>query len=319
MIRAFDWRDVGLVYRLADQGIGLDAEACLTRGIHALPSALLAYVTPGAGAGAPTFIWRSDDGDEASGTAFGQLQPASASEPARLLYLAPRYVAGEGPAWRELLERMSQEAGERGAHNLLAEVDEHSREFEALRAFGFAIYARQDIWRLVGPAKSTAAPGVVSLRPGQAADAFGVHTLYANVVPRLVQQVEPPPMNPERGYVLEVDGEILAFLDVKRGPRGMWVEPFLHPEAFNRSAEVIAAGLRYLSDRGERPVYFCIRSYQDWLHEPLAEAGFEPWAEQAVMVKRLAVRIPEVEPVRVPTLGVEAGRAKVTSPIVRVE
>lgn len=312
MIRPFDWRDVGLVRRLSEQGVCLDAETCYTRGWHSLQSALLAYLAPGVGA--PTFVWHGDQAANGN-AAFGQMQHRPSEVQARLLFLAPACAAATRPAWETLIERCAAEAAERGAHNLVANVDEAGGEFETLRRLGFAIYARQDIWRRAGPVpgKPNLAPAV--LRPQHLADAWGVQTLYANVVPRLVQQVESPPKPNGRGYVLDVDGEIVALLDVARGPLGVWCEPFLHPEAYDRSAEVIASFLSLAANGGERPVFFCVRSYQDWLHEPLAEAGFDPAGQQAVMVKRLAVRLADVEPSRVAVL--ESSRANVTSPMVK--
>ncbi len=49
-----------------------------------------------------------------------------------------------------LLDHLSGQAVERGAFRLLADVDERSQAFEALRRAGFAIYARQRIWQLEG-------------------------------------------------------------------------------------------------------------------------------------------------------------------------
>ncbi|MBI3360031.1 MAG: hypothetical protein HY023_02870 [Chloroflexi bacterium] len=312
MIRPFDWRDVGIVRRLSEQGVCLDAETCYTRGWHSLQSALLGYLAPGVGT--PTFVWRRAESSGRS-AAFGQMRHRPGDEHARLLFIAPGYAPESGGAWEELIERFMAEAGERGAHNLIAEVEEASGEFEALRRLGFAIYARQNIWRLDGLTLDKITPGTTGLRPQQASDAWGVQTLYANVVPRLVQQVESPPNHNGRGYVLVEDGEVVAFLDVGRGPLGVWCEPFLHPEAYDRSSEVIASFLRLIAERDARPVYYCVRSYQDWLHEPLAEAGFEQAGEQAVMVKRLVVRLAEVE--RSPVAVLESSRAKVTSPMVK--
>ena len=312
MIRAFDWRDVRLVRRLTEQGVCLDAETCYTRGWHSLQSALLGYLAPGAGT--PTFVWH---GDGSGGAAFGQMQHRPGDDQARLLFLAPACPAATCPAWEALIERFIAEAGERSAHNLIANVNDNSDEFDVLRRLGFAIYARQDIWRLSGatPSVSRGESASLALRAKHSADAWGIQTLYGNVVPRLVQQVEAPPPASGHGFVLEEDGEIVALLEVSRGPLGVWCEPFLHPEAYARSAEVVRAFLRLAANGGDRPILFCVRSYQDWLHEPLAEAGFEPAGEQAVMVKRLAVRLPEVEPSLISLL--ERSRAEVTSPLVK--
>lgn len=297
MIRFFDWRDVGLVKTLADRGVCLDSETGLTQGNHPLQHALLSYLMPMAGA--PTLIWRAD-GDHTAG--FGQLSHHQGEGHARVLYLAPAAEASED-GWQHLIGRLAVEAGERRAQNLLAEVNEKSPEFEALRQAGFGIYARQTLWKLAARQAATQASENVALRPAARADAIGVSTLYSNVVPRLVQQVEPGPQHIERGYVLQDGGELVAYLEVRRGPLGIWVEPFLHPEAYDLSEAVLETCLQLLPSPSEKPLYVCVRGYQDWLQSVMPRVGFEPLGSQVVMVKRLAVRI--AEPVLKPLPVVE--------------
>jgi hypothetical protein len=306
MIRPFDWRDVSLVRQLSDQGICLDSIAKLTRASQPLQEALFAYLMPGTGA--PTLIWK-DNGH----AAFGQLRHRPGEEVARALFIAPAWSEAN-TGWLPLVDRLAVEAGERGGHHLIAEVDENSAEFEALRRAGFAIYARQTIWQLLGE-MSVSDPSL-PIRPATSADSIAVTTLYDNVVPRLVQQVEPPP-KPGRGYVLEQDGEIVAFLDVRRGPAGIWVEPYLHPEAYDLSEAMLHSALHQLAtaNRGGRPVYVCVRRYQDWLQDILRSTNFERLGSQAVLVKRLVVRIPE--PVLKPLPAIEGSATTTTTPIAR--
>jgi hypothetical protein len=287
MIRFFDWRDVGLVKTLADRGVCLDTETGLTQGNHPLQQALLSYLMPMGGA--PTLIWRAD-GDQTAG--FGQLSHRQGEEHARVLYIAPAADASTD-GWQQIVERLAVEAGERRAQNLIAEVNEKSPESEALRQAGFAIYARQTVWKLATREAATKATEHVAVRPAARADSLGVSTLYSNVVPRLVQQVEPGPQHIERGYVLQEGGELVAFLDVRRGPQGIWVEPFLHPEAYDRSEAVLETCLQLLPSPIEKPLYVCVRRYQDWLQNVMPRVGFEPLGSQVVMVKRLAVRLTE--------------------------
>jgi len=108
-----------------------------------------------------------------------------------------------------------------------------------------------------------------------------------------VQQVEPVNYRVARGYVLEHRGEIIAFMDVRRGPLGVWVEPYLHPEAYKLSEAVLHTGLRLIGAGNEKTIFLCIHRYQDWLQEIVARAGFEALGSQAVMVKRLTGRVKE--------------------------
>lgn len=312
MIRSFDWRDVGLVKTLAERGVCLDAETGLTQGNHPLQHALLGYLMPMAGS--PTFIWRGDGAAERNGAAgharrgraeprpasaaapdpplaFAQLRHRPGEEHARILFVAP--PAADGAGWLPLLERLIVEAGERRAQNLLAEVNEKSPEYEALREAGFAIYARQSLWKLAPSTAPAVAGEPAPMRAATRADTIAVSTLYSNIVPRLVQQVEPGPRHIERGYVLDHGGELVAYLAVRRGPLGIWVEPFLHPEAYDHSEAVLNACLQLVPSRREKPLYLCVRRYQDWLQDVMARAGFESLGSQAVMVKRLVVRLSE--------------------------
>ena len=303
MIRSFDWRDVGLVKSLSEQSVCLDSETGLIHGGHPLQQALLAYLMPGAGA--PTLVWKDNQL-----AAFGQLRHRFGDEQARMLSIAPEWASVQ-EGWLHVAERLAVEAGERGAHNLIAEVNENSKEFEALRAAGFAIYARQSLWKLAGeiPPPRLRVP----LRPVSSTDLIGLSTLYANIVPRLVQQVEPPPY-PLRGYVLEQQAELVAFLHVRRGPLGLWVEPYLHPEADQLSEATLLTGLSLIPNESQKPVYVCVRRYQDWLQDILMQCGLEAIGAQAVMVKRLTAGV--TEPLLKPLPAIE-GQVPTTTPIVR--
>jgi hypothetical protein len=302
MMRAFDWRDVQLVKTLSGQGLCLDSESGLTHGCHPLSDALLAYLMPGSRP--VTWVWR--DRQQA---AFGQLRHRPHQEQARILFVAPALGEGLAEGWTSLVEQLAFEAGRRGAHSLIAEVDEASREFEALRMAGFAVYARQSVWKLARPLPGPAAE--IGVRAADTKDVIGINVLYTNIVPRLVQQVEPAPPG-ARGYVLEREGELIAFLDVRRGPAGIWLDPYLHPEAYELSEGVVQAVLNCLPNAAGLPVYLCVRRYQDWLQEVLAQIGFELLGAQAMLVKRLTARV--MEPVLKPLPVVDH---QVTRPVVR--
>ena len=286
MIRPFDWRDFALVRRLSEQGISFDSEAALTRGTHTLQSAVLSFLAPGVGL--PTYICKYDN---PPADAFGQIRYRAGDENAHLIFVAPSY--NDSGAWEALLEHLCLEAAGRSAHNLVAEVDEHSPEFEALRQFGFAIYTRQHLWRREKPHPPVTAIVQPRLRSQASIDSISIQSLYANIVPRLIQQVEPPPNRHGHGFVLEENNEIVAFFDVGRGPLGIWIQPYLHPSVSDHANILIADLLCRFTDRDSVPIYVCVRSHQDWLRTPLIDLEFSPWADQAVMVKRLAVHIGE--------------------------
>ncbi len=328
MIRPFDWRDLALLHRLRGSGLCLDAERKYTHGPLALQHALLGSFAPGASAA--TLVARPTE--VGLGPVVGQLMQRNGEAAARLTFIAPDEALCQASGL-SLLEALCRAAGARGARNLIAEVDEDSPAFEGLRQAGFAVYARQQIWRLDPPpelsasserhgrtkprrAMRRAAEGSSppnSWRVEVPADAPAIHLLYLNLVPGLVQQIEPPPSRSRGGLVHWREGELLGYIEVASGPRGVWVQPFFHPAA-ERSQELITAFLPLLEDGRRRPIYACVRSYQGWMNHHLAQLGFVLCEGQAVMVKRLAA--PARRPAVVPLPALEGKQPEPTAPFV---
>jgi hypothetical protein len=95
--------------------------------------------------------------------------------------------------------------------------------------------------------------------------------------------------------MISTDG-IKCYVNLARGTRGMFLMPFIQPETTD-VAERLMDLLNHLPSRGSRPVYICVRSYQDWLEPALEDMGAKVSPRQAVMVKHLARLIKEEQPV----------------------
>ena len=257
-IRSFDWRDLPALHRLRDQCVFLDNVLVLTNGpVFAPAGALLSILSPVTGV--YTFLYT---GVEAEGTVlFGQILHTQGWSSAHLSFLAPESATG-GAGLSELVDQMISQVGERGALHIIAEADEQTEIFDQLRQIGFGVYARQRIWKLTEGPTSGKLPGLRRAVIGR--DLASVKFLYANLVPGLVQQVEPPPVSQMQGLVYYRGSELLAYVEIKYGPRGIWVQPFVHPDAEN-VVEPIVDLLKNLPYRRSRPVYICVRSYQAWL------------------------------------------------------
>ena len=305
-IRNFDWRHVALLARVRDRGLCPDSQLAFTRGAHALQHALLDPLIPGNSS--VTLVARCGELD-----AIAQFTKRRDRNNARLTFIAPADVL-ELDCGLQLVESLAFAAGEAGAHNLVADVDEDSPAFERLRQAGFAIYARQRIWSLDPQREAPVGSAMGTWRVEKGADSLAAQSLYLNIVPGLVQQVEPPPTGVGRNLVHFRDGELLGYLDLERGSLGTWVQPFFHPAV--EDFYTLLAG--FLSEaRADRPIYVCVRSYQSWMSGPLERLWFEPAADQAVMVKRLTagVRKPFTSPL--PT--VEGSYPEPTAPIAHIE
>ena len=283
-VRQFYWRDLPKLIRFRHQGLFFDNALVLTRGSVLVPiGALTSYFAPATG----IFTYLCDNDHEPDCPLIGQVTHGSGMPFARLLFLAPEnaLVSNVLPA---LIEKSLKDIGERGAQHLLAEVEEDDIAFESLRKVGFAIYARQRIWRLN-------ADPVVEYQPTRwremvSQDMIPVRSLYTGLVPGMVQQLEPLPKDQMEGLVYWKGEDLIGYVEVRRGTRGIWVQPFFSADVTADNLKVcLTELLAALNARQSKAVYFCVRSYQSWLENYIEEIGAESSPLQAVMVKHLAI------------------------------
>ncbi|MCB9419555.1 MAG: hypothetical protein H6667_07115 [Ardenticatenaceae bacterium] len=299
MIRPFNLRDLPLIRRLSEQGVSLHTESALTNNLNSLREALFSLV----GGDYPTFVWKLDTGSAAG---FIQLLLDEDEQHARIIYISPNdEVVDSGEQnddqisnedlWLPLLDQAVVEIGSRGIHSLVAEVSETGPELPILRRAGFAIYTRQDIWRLdeVGCLPEPK----LEMVPRRPVDDWDIQLLYGNMVPRLVQLVEPvPPLNRGGSWLLRENGELAAFGHMRNGSIATWLRLFIHPNAEAQADEIVAAMVQIAGSKAARPIYCCVRRYQSWLERPLQDAGFIHWGSQAVMVKHTVHHVPRTLP-----------------------
>jgi hypothetical protein len=75
-------------------------------------------------------------------------------------------------------------------------------------------------------------------------------------------------------------------VNVTQGVYGIVLTPLIHPEVVDVGAKLISL-VDQLTDRRNRPVFLCVRSYQAWLEPALEDLGAHSSERQAVMVKHL--------------------------------
>src|SRR6266496_6573006 len=137
-IRQLAFLDLPYLYSFRDQAIGLDTARTLTRGNPLGAVGLFAYVNP------VRHIYSAiANGEEES--VLGGIIHSRNEMFAKLLYIAPSSQL-DHPDLPELIESLSAQAGKWGAFHVLAEVDETSHAFVALRRAGFSVYAWQRMW-----------------------------------------------------------------------------------------------------------------------------------------------------------------------------
>ena len=289
MIRPFNLRDLALVRRLSEHSISLHTESALTSNLHPLRGALFSLV----GGEFPTFVWKLAKGSAAG---FIQLSVEEDDHHARIICLGSEPEARASASnddklmidenvWLPLLEQAVVEVGRRGIHSLVAEVDETGPELPVLRRAGFAVYTRQDVWQSDETAIQQK-PEAIELRPRRPIDDWDIQLLYGNMVPRLVQLVEPvPPMHQGVGWLLHENSELAAFVHIRAGSVATWMRLFIHPNAEAQADDIIGAAIQVVARKSPQTIYCCVRRYQSWLRGPMERAGFELRGSQAVMVK----------------------------------
>jgi hypothetical protein len=307
-VRPFDWRDLATLYYYRNQSVFLDSELVLTRGPLLVPGALFSFLAPGVG----LFTAVSQNNEKEVGSVIGQIMHLVGSPFAHLTFVTPD-EALDSTVLPDLLEYLIAIAGGRGAFRLLADVDDRTITFEVLRRASFAVYTRQRIWQLTR--RVPRGERKPSWRQATRQDALAIRLLYNNLVPGLVQQIEPFAANQRpHGLVYQQNDDLLAYVEVRYGHRGIWVHPFFHPDAQDVTERFIDL-LQTMTNRGTRPVYICMRSYQSWLEPAIEELGAEAGPRQAVMVKQLASLQKSVRPLAVPAL--EGGQPEATASIVQ--
>ena len=287
-LRPFDLRDIALVRQLEEHHVPLDSQTALTDPQRPLHSALLAYLI--AGRGTPTFVLRLKRAG-AEIRAFGQVRLRPRCLQAQLVAIASDPAGQELSGLPAMLDALTAYAGQCGAHTVMAEVEDSSAHFEALRRADFVVYTRQEVWCLTAAPPQ---PDTPRLQPEQDSDRWNVQQLIANTVPRLIQQVDPPNQTGP-GLVWVQDGELLTYVRAHCGHRGVWLQLYVHPQGEEAARTIIEQAAATYQPTPAAPLYCCVRRYQEWLNRPLAELGFEPLGSQALLVRHTTARIREAE------------------------
>lgn len=303
--------DLPLMLRLKQNAIVLHSELGLTEDARGQNSALLSSIVfP---RGLHTLLAHVDDKN-----VVGQFRHRQSEANAHIVYLAPTLEeSDEDTIWLHMLDAMAEQAGNNGAQTLVGEVELSHRLFETMRRAGYAVYSRQVIWRR-GPVDRTFWPTELPITVEGADDQIGIAALLGCTIPRILQTVMEPSTD-MAGLVYRKGGRVEAYLAYSEGKHGVFVMPYLHPEVLSEAPDIVAAALQQIGRCRKLPIYVCVRGYQGWLENAMLDLGFNPWLEQAVMVKHLTagVRQASFEQVRLNASG--GRRPAATMQIVRAD
>jgi len=260
----------------------LDSVLQATHGSPIGPVALMSHLRPSYGSFSGVVPHH-----EGMPAIIGQFHYNLGDYTARLTYLLPEEQL-DAQSLAVLLETMVAEAGERGALNLLAEIDENHPAFESLRGVGFSVYSRQHIWRFSGLESDGVKPKNRWESASTASD-YAVRQLYQSVVPPLIQGAEAMNARTVYGLALRQDGELRGFVESIFGPRGIYLLPVLHPD-IEDVGQIFHDLLVSLPSLLGRPVYIAIRDYQSWLSGVMEDLKGVSSPRKALMVKHLVTR-----------------------------
>lgn len=289
--------DLPYLYSFRDQAIGLDTARTLTRGNPLGAVGLFAYVNP------VRHIYSAIINGDGEPVLAGIIHSRNDAF-AKLLFIAPSSQL-DHPDLPHLIENLSVQAGEWGAFHVLAEVDETSNAFVALRRAGFSVYAWQRMWDVSAITHTERAFEWTRVK---SMDVPSVQSLYHQIVPPLLQPVEP---HPKAAVGWMCNEGVKCYVSDTQGVYGIVLVPLIHPEATDVSAKLVSL-IQNLQDRRNRPVYICVRSYQAWLEPVLADLGAHGADRQAVMVKHLARMVKDEQTVPAVPAGVSVQPSRVS-------
>ena len=281
--RPLDLLDLPTIYRFRGEAVSLDTTRLLTRGNPLGAAGFLSYFNPA------RHLYTAISQENGT-TLLGGVIQTSGDSFARLVYIAPSTELTH-PGLPALIEHLSVEAGKWGAFHVLAEVDETSEAFPALRMSGFSVYAWQRIWDVSHIAPGESDSGWMR---AQSVNLPAVQSLFHQIVPPLLQPVEP---TPKRAVGLVCAEGSKCYVNVTSGMAGVVLMPLIHPEVIDVES-ILTSLLNHIPDRRNRPVYLCVRSYQTWLEPALEDMGAKAAPRQAVMVKHLARMVKDEQAVR---------------------
>jgi hypothetical protein len=184
-------------------------------------------------------------------------------------------------------------------------LDAQSRLLGVARSAGFFPYLSERLWGLEEVPRGLDCPPL-PMRLRTAADLLPLFQLYNASVPATVRRCEALTLREwaamqERGrcqhLVLQKDGRLSAWLRLARHDRAGCFALLAARRQDAPLDDLLVTALYYLHDR--RPIFCLVPEYERTLAARLADMGFQPVAEYAVLANRLARPIEEA--VQVPS------------------
>jgi hypothetical protein len=217
---------------------------------------------------------------------------------------------GDEGACVGLLEELARGLGRAGVEKIFLRLDAQSRLLDSARSAGFFPYVSERLWRLEQAPQGLDCPPL-PVRPSalDGTDLLLLFQLYNASVPANVRRNEALTLREwaavqERGrcqhFVLEKNRRLSAWLRLARRDRAGCFALLAARREDAPLDNLLATALSYLHPpKVDRPVFCLVPEYERALAARLADLGFQPAAEYALLVNRLARPIEET--VQVPS------------------
>lgn len=287
MTQKFVWQDIFSLPKYGKQQIFLNNALSCTYAPGVVSSAL------------QSLVMRDFCVSVHSSGLIGQVCHSSHKTSARLAFVAFKHTFSSDEMVK-LLTHLCRQAGEMGALQVLAEVEEGTKLADYLLRAGFTPYAEQRVWRFPAGIRGSSAP--LAWVPVSARNLGEIHSLYQKLVPSDVRRIEPPPTASDlSGLVCRHEGELVGYASAQFGPRGMLLDILLDTSQDGTQAHLTAIR-QNLSTTRSQVVYARVRAYQQKLATALEVLQASPSPTQIVMVKRLSAHYQVKQTFNLPAL-----------------
>ena len=193
-----------------------------------------------------------------------------------------------------LLENLIANAGKWGTHYITCDLPTDSPHLTGFKKAGFLTWANQTVFKL-SPVSPESSKPQFAWHTWNANDMRAMTSLYRGVVPGLFQPIEPLTRKAALGLVLfNPEGELIGYADLDYGPKGVWAQPVLSPEA--NDPQILSDLQKAIPGLNNRPVFLAARSYQPWLASLASQIPGDTQGSQLLMVRYLVRQLKAAEP-----------------------
>ncbi len=203
----------------------------------------------------------------------------------------------DGAALDSVLRRGVTDAGSAGARRVFVHIESDVTIDAALRRSGFVPYQTESVFMLIDGAATRHTSSHV--RRVQAADVWGIHQLYLELVPRQVQYAEAmtsrqwersQPLRPgarrSSGWVIEDHGRIRGYARVStlEDPRVVRLDILIDPDVRALTNDLIVTAASEAANLHGVPCVVAVPGYTQELSQPLQDTGFFHIGDQTAWV-----------------------------------